>query len=64
MDQVASCQSRMARHHNAADHAVAKFDRPALALPGGHQVCGLRGSVIIERSDSMTHFLNESFKRF
>jgi len=53
----------MARHHNAADHAVAKFDRPALALPGGHQVCGLRGSVIIERSDSMTHFLNESFKR-
>jgi hypothetical protein len=48
---------------NAGDHGVAKFNRPSLALPGGHRVRGLRGSIVIERSDSMTHFLNESFKR-
>jgi hypothetical protein len=51
------------RQHNAGDHGVAKFNRPSLALPGGHRVRGLRGSIVIERSDSMTHFLNESFKR-
>jgi hypothetical protein len=42
---------------------VAKFNRPSLAPPGGHQVGGLRGSLIIERSYSITHFLNERFKR-
>jgi hypothetical protein len=63
MDQVASCRRGMARHHNAGDHGVAKLNRPSLALTGGRQVCGLRGSSIIERSDSLTHFLNVSCKR-
>jgi hypothetical protein len=53
----------VARNHNASDHGVTQLDGPPLALPGGHQVCGLRGSSIIERGDSMTHFLEGGFKR-
>src|SRR5205807_4478903 len=37
--------------------SVAKLNRPSLAQSGGHQGGGLRRCVIIERSDSMTHFL-------
>jgi hypothetical protein len=31
LDQVASCQSGMARHHNAGDHGVAKINWPKIA---------------------------------
>src|SRR6266436_6543463 len=62
MDHVASCQSRMACNHDASDHGVTQINRPTLALPEGHQVCGFHGRSIIERSDSATHFLEDGFK--
>jgi hypothetical protein len=52
----------MVRDYDASDHSVAQLNWPALALPGGHQVRGLRGSIIIERSDSMTHSIEKGFK--
>jgi hypothetical protein len=53
----------MARRHDTGDHSVAQFNWPALPLPGGHQIRGLRRSLIIEWSNSMTHFLDKGFKR-
>ena len=61
MDHIASCQSRMARNHDASDHSVAQLTWLALALPGGHQVRGQRGSIIVEGGDSMTYFVARTF---
>ena len=63
MDHIASCQSRMARNHDASDHSVAQLTWPALALPGGHQVRGQRGSIIVEGGDSVTYFIEKDVKR-
>ena len=63
MEHIASCQSRMARNHDASDHSVAQLTWPALALPGSHQVRGQRGSIIVEGGDSVTYFVEKDVKR-
>ena len=63
MNQIASRQGGVARRDDTSDHGVTQFNWPALALPGGHKVRGLRRSLIIEWSNSMTHFLDKGFKR-
>jgi hypothetical protein len=52
----------MARNHDASDHSVAQLTWPALALPGGHQVRGQRGSIIVEGGDSVTYFVEKDVK--
>jgi len=62
MDNVASCQGRMVRHHDAGDHSVAELKWAALALSRGHQVRSMSGSVVIEGCDATANFFQNRFE--